>query len=1135
MAQTEDLPAQPRKQTRKRGWFLLLVGLFNAVWSLLVLGILVVVAAIYFFYDRPVVMPAWVENRIEQRLATEFPQVDITFGELRLLMEEGWRPRVRLRDVAVSTPEGRELIRLSEARVRLSMPALRAGQVKPSRVAVTGVFATLIREEDGTIAITSGMGNSTGAAAGTEVTPGQVVTRVDTLMQQPGLAELNLAELRGMTLQFIDRRAGRAFTVDGGRLIAERKADALVVSADLAVLGTGAQVTTLSANFASQIGEVTAQFGVRIDDASAVDIATQSPAFAWMQALRAPISGAVRSGVRSDGTLAPLNATLQIGAGVLQPNEGTQPIPFDAARSYFSYDAAQGVVEFDELSVQSKWVTARAEGTATLTGLRSGTLDAMVGQFRVTKMRANPMQFYPEPIELEGAEVDFRLTTAPFALDIGRLDLFDQGLVHHATGTLAARPDGWQVSLDARADTITPQRIVALWPQSVKVGTRRWLADNLIDANINNADFALRLAPNTAPRTFLSFDYQSATVRFLRSLPAATGARGHASLSGKRFVVAVDKGQMKAGAGGTLDVTRSAFIIPDTSVKGGAPAIVRLNARGPLHAALWTLDQPPIGALSRAGLPTDLGEGDVAVSGTLSFPLRKGGGAGAVQFDVTGDMANLRSTKLIKGRSLRSDRMRLSANNKGVQIAGKGTLDGVAFDARWRQPIGKGADKSTLRGTAQVTPAALAAFNVALPKGMVTGQTPASFGIDFARGQSPRMTLSSDLRGAALQIPQLGWRKGRNAKGALDMDIKLGAKPAVTAMTLSGAGLSAKGTVSLSDGGGLGALDIERLRVGNWLDVRASLIGRGASRAPQIVVRGGRLDMRTATFGGSGGSGGGGASGGPPSAPMRVTLDRLQVTDTIWLQGLAGTFKTAGGLDGPFEARVNGGTGVSGRVAPKGRRTAVRITSADAGGVLRSAGVLQQAVRGALDLSLVPVGSGGAFDGKLKIDGVSIKDAPSMAALVNSISVVGLVNEMNGDGIYFDEVEAEFRLTPGRMTLSRGSAVGASLGLSMDGVYATDTGQIAMQGVITPVYLLNGVGSLLTRKGEGLLGLNYRLSGAAKSPKVSINPLSVLAPGGLRDIFRGPKTVVPRVEGEPAPAPAPPPQKRPVEQTYEGR
>jgi hypothetical protein len=59
------------------------------------------------------------------------------------------------------------------------------------------------------------------------------------------------------------------------------------------------------------------------------------------------------------------------------------------------------------------------------------------------------------------------------------------------------------------------------------------------------------------------------------------------------------------------------------------------------------------------------------------------------------------------------------------------------------------------------------------------------------------------------------------------------------------------------------------------------------------------------------------------------------------------------------------------------------------------------------------VGTGGAFDGRLTVSNVSIKDAPSMAALVNSISVVGgLVNEMNSDGIYFDTVEANSASQP---------------------------------------------------------------------------------------------------------------------------
>jgi len=341
------------------------------------------------------------------------------------------------------------------------------------------------------------------------------------------------------------------------------------------------------------------------------------------------------------------------------------------------------------------------------------------------------------------------------------------------------------------------------------------------------------------------------------------------------------------------------------------------------------------------------------------------------------------------------------------------------------------------------------------------------------------------------------------------MEVRLGPDPAVTALSLTGAGLAARGSVTLVPGGGLAVMELSSLRMGDWLDVRAALVGQGAGRAPQVLVRGGSLDLRRAEFGGATAR----PAPGPPAPPMQVRLERVQVTDALWLQGLAGSFATTGGLDGPFEARINGGTGISGRMVPRAGRVALRVTSADAGGVLRSAGVLQQAVGGALDLTLVPVGSGGAFDGRLRITDVSIRDAPAMAALVNAVSVVGLVNEMNGDGIYFDEVEAAFRLTPGRMTLSQGSAVGASLGLSMDGVIATDTGQIAMQGVITPVYLINGIGSVLTRKGEGVLGFNYTLGGQTSAPRVSINPLSVLAPGGLRDLFRGPQTRLPPVAG----------------------
>ena len=127
-----------------------------------------------------------------------------------------------------------------------------------------------------------------------------------------------------------------------------------------------------------------------------------------------------------------------------------------------------------------------------------------------------------------------------------------------------------------------------------------------------------------------------------------------------------------------------------------------------------------------------------------------------------------------------------------------------------------------------------------------------------------------------------------------------------------------------------------------------------------------------------------------------------------------------------------------------------------------------------------------------------------MAALLSAVSVVGLLEQLDGQGIPFQSVEADFRLTPTRATVLRSSAVGASIGLSMDGIYELKSGEMQMQGVVSPLYLLNGVGSVLTRKGEGVLGFNYRLSGTATAPRVTVNPLSIFTPGMFREIFRRP-------------------------------
>ncbi|MGC1495629.1 MAG: DUF3971 domain-containing protein [Sulfitobacter sp.] len=1093
--------AKPRRSRVRRGGF----------WMLAILLVIAVAGAgtIALLKGRSITAPMWVQTRIEARIAQELPQARVSFGEMVFIFDEGWRARVRLRDIAVKTPAGADIVDFNEFKASFSTRALLKGVVQPHDISLSGVIVTLRRGASGRVSLSAAQGET--APKREAATLPQLLGQLDGVFDKPALSTLVSVDVRALTLRYEDIISDRAWTVDGGRMRLLRNGRALALSADLALLSGGSDVATLAANYSSDLGDPAAEFGISFDGVAAGDIAAQSPAFAWLDVLRAPISGSVRSGLNEEGNFEPINATLQIGAGVVQPNEQTKPIPFDGARSYFSYDPEEKLLRFDELSLGSKWVSGNAAGTAMLGGVEAGgKLTDLVGQFNLRDLSANPQDLYPKPVALAEADVDFRMTLNPFSIQLGRLQISDQGKTLLVDGLLQADPAGWRLSLDGQMDGLEPKRLLELWPEQLKPKTRRWLAANIQSGTASNIDLALRSSPDAAPQIYVALDYQDATVKFLKTLPALTKGRGHLSLSENRLVVAVDKGQVIAPQGGAVSVTASAFIMPDVTVKDGPPSVIRLETRSTVTAALSLLNQKPMQVMDRANLPVTIADGQAIMRGTLAVPLKKGGKPSDVIYHVSGNVVSVRSDGLVKGRSLRASKLKLTADNAVVTLSGDGRIDDVSFNGSWTQPIGKGADKSTLRGQVALTPAALDTFNIALPPGMVTGEGTARIALDFERGTAPKFALGSDLRGLGIAVPQLSWSKPAGATGDLQVSGRLGAVPQVDSLQVSGAGLNAKGTVSLKEGGGLERVRIDRLQLNDWLDIPVDLVGQGSGKSVQVVLRGGKLDMRRAEFGSNAGGGG---KKRAPSPPMIVALDRLQITDTIALTDLQGRFDTNKGLDGPFQARLNGGTPVEGRVLPQNGRSAVRLVSKDAGGVLRSAGLLKQVVGGNMSLVLLPVGSGGAFDGRLTAGAVRIKDAPGIAALLNAVSVVGLVNELNGDGIYFDTVEADFRLTANQLTLTKGSAVGASMGLSMEGVYALQSGLINMQGVISPVYLLNGIGSILTRKGEGLFGFNYALKGPAKSPSVSVNPLSALTPGMFREIFRAPAPELPAVDG----------------------
>ena len=1089
MSETEDI-----KPPRRR-WRRVLLWVLAAVTALAVAGGVALMALV----GTQVSAPDWLRARITERINADSGDLQLGLGDMSIVVQDDWVPRLSLREVTVRDDAGQPLANLTDVEGSLALKPLLRGELRPGVIQVSGVQVTLRRSVEGAMGVS--LGEAVTPAVEEAPSMAALLQPLEDLLREPHFASLARVEARNMTLRYEDARAGRAWTVDGGRLTLERAGENLQIRGDFVLLGDRAYATTLAVNYTGRMGEAEAEFGVSFQDMPARDIAGQSPALAWLEALDAPISGALRAEVAGDGRLGPLNATLQIGEGVLQPTEATRPIPFSSARSYFTYDPRRQVLRFDEVSLESPWVSAQAEGQAYLVGMESGWPSELLAQFQVSRISANPAELYPAPVELERVAMDLRLEMEPFRLSLGQMSLVDGGRHLVLRGEVQAEPEGWDLAVDGEMDGLSPARLLDLWPVGVKPKTRTWIEENVKAAELSDIQLAVRSHPKSRPDVFLGFNYAGLETRFIKEVPHIQEAAGHASLYDNRFVIAATEGFVQAAEGGRIDIAGTSFEVPNVAIKRG-PARARLHTDSTITAALSLLNEEPFRFLDKAGRPVALADGRALLEGQLDFLLKPGLQPDEVAFDVGGRLRDVRSEVLLPGRVLAAAQLEVRARNDSLTVGGEGRLGRVPVNGSYRAALGPGNDGAArVEGWIELSERFADEFNIGLPPGSLSGAGRADIAIEFEKGQPGAFEMTSDLAGVGLSLRQLDWSLPRAAQGRLEVAGRLGTPPELSRVALEAAGLTAQGRVTLRGDGQLERASFDSVRVGTWLNAPVDLIGRGAGLTPAVQVRGGTVDLRQTSLSGEGqGAGQPRREGGPVS----LVLDRLQISDGIALTEFRADLDMRRGADGNFTGKVNGGAPVRGRVVPQRGRSAFRIQSDNAGGVLGSAGLLKQAREGTLDLVLAPAQAPGTYDGQLTARDMRLKDAPALAALLNAMSVVGLLEQLDGEGIHFGEVDARFQLSPERVTLYSGSAVGASMGISMDGYYFMQSGQMDMQGVISPFYMLNGIGGIFTRRGEGLVGVNYELRGQATNPRVSMNPLSVFTPGMFRELFRRP-------------------------------
>jgi hypothetical protein len=152
------------------------------------------------------------------------------------------------------------------------------------------------------------------------------------------------------------------------------------------------------------------------------------------------------------------------------------------------------------------------------------------------------------------------------------------------------------------------------------------------------------------------------------------------------------------------------------------------------------------------------------------------------------------------------------------------------------------------------------------------------------------------------------------------------------------------------------------------------------------------------------------------------------------------------------------------------------------------------------------------FSGHARIDNFRVINAPILANLLNVASITGIVDELlGGVGIGFKRLVAPFESRDNIIMVKDASVSGLSLGMTATGKINSILETVDLKGTIVPAYMLNTaltripiIGALLSggEKYGGIFAANYTMTGNPKDPDISTNPLSVLAPGFLRQLFR---------------------------------
>ena len=1074
----------------KKGGSKVILIFFGLFWTVLFCLALIVAILQY----RTVQIP----NELKTRLllwinaATDLPSIGFLEAEFGFF--EGYHPKLLLEGTQLTDPKAGSTVELGQLEIAFDAFSMLKGDISLKSVRLVGAVLDIKRMGDGSFDLGFALFPDDSVPSSSSSSLDDVLEQTELFFQRPELKSLSLGQIDQLTVNYTDVLNGRVWMFDGGRFQASQIDGRLKLRADLALLTSGGDLATLGVSYENQ-SEKQSVLSAEIDNVSAKDLSLQSPALSWLGFADGAISGSLRS-VRRDGKSETLHASLDFGRGVLDAGDGSAAIAYSEAKTYFSYLPEQERLNITTAYIKTDIGTLRADGYALLQTDNSdpNLSTGMVLHLNVEEANFTQVPWWRADIFVDQATAEMKIGYAPFTVSIGQIQARLNGQVIGLTGDIALHKSGWLMDVEAYSSVLSVANLQALWPIGRAEKGFVWFEKNVKGGIFRNFQIQAKKVENDFLQLTSSFQFENANVKFMRDMPEILSGSGYGLLRDNRFVMVSQAGKIQAEEGGAVAIEGSVFTIPDIRIPK-PPVEFDLKGVGPLHAMMSLLNNKPFEFSKKAGR----GVGDIQARANISAKvfsfLKKDVKLDDVDLRVYGTLTNVESDVLVPGKSLKAKTLNVLVSKDLLILSGSGKLSGVPFSGEWKQPRSELNLPGEIKINLIASEEALALLNIDLPKGLFKGKAPMNLVLNLVKDQPIKFFINSELKGIEISIPSLNWRKQSKALGSFQMAGKFTKPLTIEKFTLKAPDLATSGQILMGQAG-IETVTLDRLDVGDWLSSNVVMRRRGEDLPMGIYLFGGSIDLRSLPNFESN------DSSELKRSPVVAKFKSLRISDEIFLTDANAEMVADNSQSAKFSGQVNGGALIKGHLKKTNGVFVIDLQSKDGGGVLRDAGLLRQANGGSLSATLTS--ADGGWEGEMLIFDARVKDAPQIAEIISAISVIGLIEQIDGKGLLFSDIFARFNLKNRLFTLYEASAVGPSIGLSFDGYIDSKTNRMNIQGVLSPFFMLNSVGSFLTRRGEGLIGFNFNMRGSAKSPSVTVNPLSAFTPGMFRDIFRRP-------------------------------